>query len=181
MGIPGAALRVLASIPMRLRPENAVMERFSAARERAAALAPRELPPMTSTADAKAVVRAYVEAFNAGDFERLQSLFAPDAQIWGVLGWGGLDVAMPVWRELHHGLSMTLTVEALVAEGDTVAARYVERGRFVGPFRGFPGREPNGASYELAAMEFFEVRHGRIQRRWGARDSASQARQLDLA
>lgn len=31
---------------------------------------------------------------------------------------------------------------------------------------------------ELLAMEWSELKDGRIQRRWGARDSAAQARQL---
>jgi hypothetical protein len=32
-------------------------------------------------------VRAYVDAFNAGDWERLKNLFDPQANIRGVLGW----------------------------------------------------------------------------------------------
>ena len=56
-----------------------------------------------------------------------------------------------------------------------MAARYVERGKFIASFR---GKEPTGESYELVAMEWFEMRDGRIHRRWGARDAASQARQL---
>jgi len=30
------------------------------------------------------------------------------------------------------------------------------------------------------AMEWFTIKDGRIQNRWGARDSASQARQIGL-
>jgi hypothetical protein len=53
-----------------------------------------------------------------------------------------------------------------------------ERGTFRRPAF---GREPTGASYELVAMEWFTERDGRIVRRWGARDAASQARQLGIA
>ncbi|WP_205598417.1 nuclear transport factor 2 family protein [Caulobacter sp. 17J65-9] len=129
----------------------------------------------TSPTDAKAVVRAYVEAFNAGDFARLRGLFTDDALIWGVLGWGPIDEVVPIWRELHEALALELTVEALAADGDTVAARYTERGRSRAPFRDKPA---TGKPYELVAMEFFELEGGRIRRRWGARDAASQARQL---
>ena len=38
----------------------------------------------------KARVLKYVNAFNRGDIETLESLFAPDALVYGVLGWGGL-------------------------------------------------------------------------------------------
>src|SRR5205085_5659173 len=89
----------------------------------------------------KAAVLRYVEAFNRGDVDALRALFTPGAVIHGVLGSGGLDVAVPVWRELHAAFGVTLAVEDLVAEGDRVAARYTERGTFAAPFR---GREPTG-------------------------------------
>src|SRR3954467_14752035 len=107
----------------------------------------------------KAAVLQYVEAFNRGHVDALRLLFTPDAVIHGVLGSGGLDVAVPVWRELHAAFGVTLTVEDLVAEGDRVPPRYTERGTFPRPFR---GREPTGRSYEVGAMEWFVLREGRI-------------------
>jgi len=125
----------------------------------------------------KAVIRSYVEAFNAGDFGRLRSLFAPDAVIYGALGWGSVDEVLPGWYDLHHGLAVKLAVEDMIAEGDIVAARYHESGAFIGPYH---GQMPTERSYELVAIEWFEVKDGKIRRRWGARDSASQARQLGM-
>lgn len=122
----------------------------------------------------KEIVRQYVAAFNRGDVEALRVLFTPDALIYGVLGAGGVDVAVPVWRELHAAFRIQLTIDDIVAEGDRVAVRYIERGSFVGPFR---GQKPTGKSFELVAMEWFELKDGRIHRRWGARDSAAMARQ----
>ena len=72
---------------------------------------------------------------------------------------------------------MNLTIEEMIAEGDIVAVRYSERGVFRAPFF---GHAPTGKSYELVAMEWFVVRNGRIQQRWGARDQASQARQIGM-
>ena len=123
----------------------------------------------------KEVVRRYVEAFNRGDFAALESLFTDDAVIHGVLGWGPLKEIMPIWRDLHEGLAIHLTIDEIIAEGDRVAVRYAEPGKWVAPFRGKPA---TGKSYELVAMEWFVLRDGRIERRWGARDAASQARQL---
>jgi steroid delta-isomerase-like uncharacterized protein len=125
----------------------------------------------------KDVVRQYVAAFNDGDLAALQALFTPDALVYGVLGWGGMDVVLPIWQELHSAFAMELTVAELIAEGAIVAARYTERGTFRAPFR---GAAPTGRSYELVAMEWFHLQGGKIHRRWGARDSASQARQLGL-
>jgi steroid delta-isomerase-like uncharacterized protein len=126
----------------------------------------------------KQVVRAYVAAFNRGDLESLKTLFAADAEIQGVLGGGQIEKAATVWRELINGFGIQLTIEEIIAEGDCVAVRYTERGTFARPFF---GREPTGKSYELVAMEWFVVRDGKIARRWGARDAASQARQLGMS
>ena len=125
----------------------------------------------------KQVVSTYVEAFNQGDLATLQELFTTDAQIQGVLGWGGLDRVMPIWQELHEAFALELTVEEMIAEQETVAVRYTERGTFRGSFR---GQAPTGQSYELVAMEWFTFQNGKIHRRWGARDSASQARQMGM-
>jgi steroid delta-isomerase-like uncharacterized protein len=132
---------------------------------------------MTEEAN-KNVVLQYVDAFNRGDMEALRQLFAPDALIYGVLGWGGLGKVVPIWREIKEAFSIQLHVEALIAEGDTVAARYTERGTSVGPFRDQP---PTGQSFEVVAMEWFIIKDNKIHRRWGARDSAAQFRQMGLS
>ena len=132
---------------------------------------------MSRAEENKATVRAYVEAFNRGDMKALRELFTPDALVHGVLGWGGMDEVVPLWLQLHDAFGITLGIEEIVAEGDVVAVRYTERGRSRGPFRGQP---PTGKPYEIVAMEWFLLRDGRIHRRWGARDSASQTRQMEL-
>jgi len=133
---------------------------------------------MTTTEQNKEVVRRYAEAFNRGDLDGLRALFAEDAEIQGVLGKGLMDRVLPIWQQLIEGYGIQLTIEEMVAEGDTVAVRYIERGTFRAPAF---GKQPTGQSYELVAMEWFEVRNGKIHRRWGARDAASQARQLGIA
>lgn len=131
-----------------------------------------------STAESnKQVVLQYVEAFNRGDLDALRQLFTEDAVVQGVLGWGGLDEIMPIWKMLHESLAIEMTVDAIIAEGDAVAARYTERGKFIAPFR---GHAPTGKTYEMVAMEWFILQDGKIHRRWGARDSASQARQIGM-
>ena len=131
-----------------------------------------------NTADNKSIVRAYVEAFNRGDLEGLRALFREDAEIQGVLGRGVVDKVMPIWRQLVEGYTMHLEIEEIIGEGDRVAVRYTETGTFVAPAF---GHEPTGKSYTLVAMEWFVIEDGKIARRWGARDAASQARQLGIA
>ena len=127
--------------------------------------------------DPKSVVRRYVEAFNRGDLAALEALLAPDAEIQGVFGAGLFERIAPVWRQLIEGYGMQLEIQELVAEGHVVAARYIETGTFKAAAF---GHEPTGKSYEMVAMEWFEIRDGKIVRRWGARDGASQARQIGL-
>ena len=126
----------------------------------------------------KTVVREYVEAFNRGDLRRLKELLADDAEIQGVKGKGTFEKIEPVWRQLIEGYGIQLKIEGLIAEGNTVAVRYLESGTFRAPAF---GNQPTGRSYELVAMEWFEIESGRIARRWGARDAAAQARQLGIA
>lgn len=133
---------------------------------------------MSIEEESKAVVRSYVDAFNRGDLAGLKALLDADAEIQGVMGKGTFDRIQHVWRQLIEGYGMQLAIQGLVAEGNVVAARYVETGTFRAPAFGHP---PTGRSYELVAMEWFEIEHGRIKRRWGARDSASQLRQLGVA
>jgi len=127
--------------------------------------------------DSKAIVREYVEAFNRGDLPRLQQLLADEAEIQGVQGKGTFEKVEPVWHQLIEGYGIQLKIEGLIAEGNIVAARYRESGTFRAPAFGNPS---TGRSYELVAMEWFEIESGRIKRRWGARDAAAQARQLGI-
>ncbi len=124
---------------------------------------------------AQEVVLAYVDAFNRGDVDGVCSLFASDATIWGVTGWGSPAEARPVWKDLMEALQIQLTVDGMVLQGETVVVRYTERGTSVRSFRGLG---PTHRSYELLAMEWFEVADGLIRRRWGTRDSGSLNRQL---
>jgi steroid delta-isomerase-like uncharacterized protein len=123
------------------------------------------------------VVRAYVDAFNRGDIEAMRPLFTDGALIYGVLGWGAIDEVIPIWREIKAAFDIQLQIESLIVEDDIVAVRYVERGTSVGSFRGGPVTEK---SFEVVAMEWFEIKDGKIHRRWGARDNAAQFRQMGL-
>lgn len=133
---------------------------------------------MQTEENCKAVVREYVEAFNRGDLQRLKALLADDAEIQGVKGKGTFEKVEPIWRQLIDGYGIQLRIEGMIAEGNIVAVRYLESGSFQAPAF---GNQPTGRSYELVAMEWFEIESDKIKRRWGARDAAAQARQLGIA
>lgn len=58
------------------------------------------IPPM-SLEQNKQVVMHYVDAFNRGDFEEARKCFTDDALVYGVLGWGDMNVVIPIWREIR--------------------------------------------------------------------------------
>lgn len=132
---------------------------------------------LTSSEQKKAVIAAYADAFNRGDLEGVCRLFTPDAQIFGVLGRGGLEQARPIWAQLIGCFKMQLRVDAMAAEDETVAVRFTESGTFAQAFRGVA---PTGKSYEVVAMEWFVLRESLIFQRWGARDSATIFRQMGI-
>src|ERR1039458_8815251 len=104
-------------------------------------------------------VRAYVDAFNRGDIDAVCNLFAKEAQIWGVLGWGNVEEARPIWKEVTSSLQIELTIDAIVADGDTVVARYTERGKSVKPFRGLgPTNRSEEHTSELQSLRHLVCR-----------------------
>lgn len=118
----------------------------------------------------KNLVRDYVSAFNDGKIDVACSFFAPDAVIHGIKN--GED-PKEVYRFLSEQIAAfetKLEIIALCAEGSTVAARYIERGKFVAPYRGVP---PTGRSYEIQAMHWFDFAGDKIACRWASRNLAS--------
>ena len=133
---------------------------------------------MSVEAASKRVVLNYVDAFNNGDIQRPRELLAVDAEIQGVMGRGTFEKVEAVWRQLIEGYAIHLKVDEMIVEGNIVAVRYTESGTFRAPAF---GSQPTGKSYEIVAIEWFEISGHRIKRRWGARDSAAQLRQLGVA
>ena len=66
--------------------------------------------------ESKNVVLAYVDAFNRGDIEALCRLFAADALVWGVLGWGAIEKVRPIWQSLIDALNIQLQVDSMIGE-----------------------------------------------------------------
>ena len=66
--------------------------------------------------DKKSLVREYVAAFNRGDVEGVCRCFAPGAVIYGVLGWGDIAKARPIWEQLVSCFQMNLQIEWMAAE-----------------------------------------------------------------
>jgi predicted ester cyclase len=63
----------------------------------------------------------------------------------------------------------------LVAEGDRVVARYIERGTHLGDFMGVP---PTGKAYEKHGFALYRIADGRLAEAWVQEDELGFERQL---
>lgn len=127
----------------------------------------------------KEIVRRFVEGLYAhGNVEVFEELIADDAYVAGVGGevHGDTDKLKEMASRLHSMLheaapDIRFQIDELIAEGDSVAARFTERGTLTGPYVAGPNRiEPTGRSFEVTAMEFFHLEDGKIKERWATRD-----------
>ena len=134
-----------------------------------------------STQENKAIAKQAIEAINAGDFSRLESLVAPD----------GVDHAVPpgmpptrdsaiqflttfkaAFPDLHY------TVEDVIAEGDRVVQRSTARGTMKGDFLGMPATGKNASWGEVHILR---IENGKIVEHWASVDQLGMLQQLGLA
>jgi steroid delta-isomerase-like uncharacterized protein len=118
----------------------------------------------------KAVVRRLVdEVMNAGRLELLDEIYVPE-RVAAAREWiAPFRTAFP---DVH------MEVVQLVAEGDTVAARFVCAGTHQGAWR---GQAATGRRFRVDEVYFFEFAGGRIARGWGLEDTHRRLRQLGLS
>src|SRR5215217_3544520 len=103
--------------------------------------------------DPKAVIRRWVEAWNAQDLDAAEELLAAefvrhDANLPDVVGPQTerqyIADTLTAFPDLH------LEIEQLIADGDLVAARYLVQGTHQGEFLGIPGTGRPVASQAVA-------------------------------
>ena len=130
----------------------------------------------------KATVTRFQEILSSGDWEliskTIDEVVEPDALIATPLPIEatGAELLKEVIRRLHRAFpDLRITVENLIAEGDTVVARNTVTGTHQGEYMGL---SPTGRS--ITYNEIFIVRFAgrRIAETWGVVDVLSQMQQL---
>ena len=110
--------------------------------------------------------RTFEEVFNQGNLALVDELVAPDFlnhEVPPGMNNRGPDSTRQVVRMLQTAFpDLHVTIEELVAEGDTVAGRVTMSGTHLGPFQGIA---PTGRSFEQVHMYFVCFRDGKA-RRW---------------
>ena len=131
-----------------------------------------------STDANKAIVRAFVEAWNTKDFDRFDDLMAPDAQL--TVGGSTISCSGPATRSIaEHWISgfpdYHFELVHLVAEGDMVAALMPFSGTHTGHVLDLP---PTGRTVRVSEMVFFRIDGGKIAEAWEEWDEQGMRRQL---
>jgi predicted ester cyclase len=124
-----------------------------------------------SLEDHKAVVRRLVvEVFQEGRLEVIDELYQPD-----------LAVHARAWIAPFRASFSDLRMEVveLVAEGDTVAARFTCSGTHTGVWLGRP--PTHRRFHRVPEVYFFGFADGLISRAWGLEDTHRRLQQLGLS
>jgi predicted ester cyclase len=136
---------------------------------------------------AKALVRKWVAMFNAGDFSVAEEIAADtyvehatapfgSAEPGSVPGPSHLRTTSDWLLAQFPDLSMR--IEALIAEGDLVAARIASAGTNEGPLNG--GLAATRRRFSAAQTHWFRVRDGRLAEHWATRDDLTAMVQLGI-
>lgn len=141
---------------------------------------------MTTAAENKEIVRRYYEqALNEERTDLLEELIAPDVVNHDPLsdetltpeearGFEGFRRHVEVFHEAFP--DGTVTIDDIIAEGDTVAARFTVEGTHEGQFGGIA---PTGNRISGTNMVFYRIRDGKIAERWLETDTVAMLEQLE--
>jgi predicted ester cyclase len=127
-----------------------------------------------STEDNKAVVRRYLDCVNARELASLDACFAPQIVANGQ-SLRGTEYSQSLTPLFTAFPDVHISVDEVIAEGDTVAGR----GTFRGTHRGeLLGIAPTGKAVAFAASGVWHLREGRITELWFNRDMLGLLGQL---
>ena len=125
----------------------------------------------TDTTVGKQLVRRLVdEVVNAGEIRVLEEIYTEPMARAAARWITPFRAAFPDFR---------MEIVQLVAEGDTVVARFRCSGTHLGEWR---GHAPTGRRFErIDEVYFFKIRDGRLARAWGLEDTLTRIQQLGLS
>jgi steroid delta-isomerase-like uncharacterized protein len=130
--------------------------------------------------DAERLLRAWVEAADAGRLDAFEDYLHPDVVVHAPLGLStkGIDEERAVWRDALSAMpDIRHTIQDVVASGTTVAARVLVTGTHDGDFGGIPR---TGRSFSFDQVLFAHLRDGKIVELWEVIDSAAMLTQLGV-
>jgi steroid delta-isomerase-like uncharacterized protein len=128
-----------------------------------------------------AALTKFSEAVNTGKFDLFEEAVSPQnvdhdpapGQVQGPEGYRtyftGLRTAFP---------DLKVSLEALVADDDSIAFAYTITGTQTGPLLGIP---PTGKKIKIRGMQISKFKDGKMVERWGSSDELGLLQQLGVA
>jgi predicted ester cyclase len=123
---------------------------------------------ISAEANKKVVKRLVERVINESRIEQLDELFEPSAADRARHDFESFRAAFPDWR---------MELMEIVAEGQTVVARFICHGTHQGPWQ---GAAPTGRKMKVDEVFFFRFSNERINSMWGLEDTWKRMRQLGL-
>ncbi len=132
----------------------------------------------------KALVRAFLQALEAGDISTLNTLrgsgvgsaHSPNGENWGATTSANLAERCPMCAALPD---RKIRVERMVAEGDLVTVQATWTGTYTGAYRGMDIVPPKPVT--MRYVNIYRIADGRIVENWASYDRLHLAEQLGLA
>jgi steroid delta-isomerase-like uncharacterized protein len=128
----------------------------------------------------QAALGKFAEAVQTGNFDVFKEVVSPEnidhdpasGQVPGPEGYRmfftGLRTAFP---------DMSVTLETLVADEESIAFAYTLTGTQTGPLMGFA---PTGKKINIRGMQISKFKDGKMVERWGSSDELGMLRQLGV-
>jgi predicted ester cyclase len=128
----------------------------------------------------KDLIRRMEAAWESDDLDALDDMFHPDAISHAAVPF--LPPGLEGWKLAHRKMKAAVpdrkvTIEDMIAEGDTV----VVRARLFGSNRGglaWAGVQPNGNRIDMEFISIYRIRDGRIAECWALNDMMKLTSQI---
>ena len=133
------------------------------------------------SADIKALTRRWFEeVWNKGRSEAIDELLSAEVVAHGLSEAGGVgrgpESFRRFWRQFRDGIpDVRVTVDQVIGEGDTTAARFTVRGTHSGDGLGV---KATGRPIAVSGMCMMRWRDGQIAEGWNEFDAAGLMRQI---
>lgn len=129
-----------------------------------------------SSSDAQRTVEEYLDAYNARDMGRIESLWADEIQsVGGPLNREDLLSAIEAYWKAFPDCE--IREERYISSGEYVAVHITFTGTHENDYYGF---EPTGNEFDVVEMMTFQVNHGEINGYWYAWDELGFWEQLGV-
>ena len=129
----------------------------------------------------KALIRNYFKEMDSGNLEIITETFAPDAKLYFPSGSPkslSVKEAIEGTKSFYEAFpDYNHSIEEVIAEGDIVIVRAIDRGTHEGEFQGIPA---TGNKFEVGAIIIFRIEDGKIIEFWEEIDMLGLMMQLGM-